>query len=485
MRSLALALLALALTASPASAAVIEFEDRSSPEENERTFAIVVRAAPGEANVIAVRTSPGGIAIEDAGAPLTGACQPSGAGRFCAGSFAGVDVHLGDGDDRLEHDGGGDVDGGAGDDEIRVASGFFNLIGGPGADRLDATAAAGASVSYADHAAGVAVRLNGLPDDGALAEGDNVLGQVTGIIGGSGDDRLEAGPVASGLSGMDGADTLVGSPERDTLHGGNGDDELHGEGGTDYLVGDPGADVLSGGADVDEVSYGGSAPLRLSIGDGANDGAAGEGDDIREDVEWLSGGFGDDLLIGDEDANRLIGHGGRDVLRGQGGADELIGWGDGDELDAGAGRDRVATRFRARGLDRALLADGEADTLDCDRGALFLEADGVDRLRECAPAVVARRRGPLRRGRRVALSLRCPLRSAVPCRGRAWIETRTRRRLSGVARFGPMRPGHRRSLRLLVRGRPRGCVYAAAVTRRTDGLDSRTVTRTLLRCRPG
>jgi len=55
MRSLALALLALALTASPATAAVIEFDDRSSPEDNEPTIAIVVRAVPGETNRMTVR----------------------------------------------------------------------------------------------------------------------------------------------------------------------------------------------------------------------------------------------------------------------------------------------------------------------------------------------------------------------------------------------------------------------------------------------
>ena len=82
---------------------------------------------------------------------------------------------------------------------------------------LDATGSTGASVSYADHTDAVTIRLNGLADDGAAGEGDNVLGPVTGITGGAGDDTLEAGPTASGLFGGGGADTLVGSPERDTV----------------------------------------------------------------------------------------------------------------------------------------------------------------------------------------------------------------------------------------------------------------------------
>src|SRR5829696_5722880 len=169
MRLLALALLALALTATPASAAVIEFDDRSSPEDNDPNIAIVVRAAPGETNLMTVRLAPGGIVIEDTGAPLTGECEPSGTGRFCRGTHFGVvDVFLGDGNDQLAHNGYGAVDAGEGDDDVRVTNGIFDLVGGPGADRLDATGATEAYVSYFGHTADVSVRVNELPDDGAL-----------------------------------------------------------------------------------------------------------------------------------------------------------------------------------------------------------------------------------------------------------------------------------------------------------------------------
>jgi hypothetical protein len=500
MRSFALALLIVAFSASPASAAVIELDDRSSPEDNSPNIAIVVRAGPGETNDVTVTRVSAGIMIVDTGAPLSGECEPSGAGRLCRGTdFGAVDVLLGDGSDTLNHDAGasGLVTGGDGDDDVRVAGFVFDLVGGAGADRLDATAATGATVSYADHTAGVTVRLNGLPDDGAAGEGDNVLGPVTGIAGGAGNDRLEAGPLASGLAGLGGNDTLVGSPERDTLTGGPGDDELLAGAGNDSLWGDEGADILSGGADLDEVSYGGAAPLQLSIGDGANDGAAGEGDDIREDIEGLNGGLGDDVLIGDDDPNRLAGLSGRDVLRGRGGGDELLGWGDGDELDGGAGRDVVSTRpHRHQGgfrLDRALLVDGERDTLVCNTAAPLIEADAVDRLRQCAPAVLAHRHGRMRSHRRVTLFLPCPARTAVPCTGRVWIHGQgTRRHPSGgrrftrMIRFGPIRKGRRARKRVLIRARlPRhGCVFATTVTRRGDGLATRTVTRTVLRCLP-
>jgi hypothetical protein len=496
MRSLALALLALGLTVSPANAAVIEFDDRSSPEDNDPNIAIVVRAAPGETNVMTVRLAPGGIVIEDTGAPLTGECEPSGIGRFCRGTHFGVvDVFLGDGDDRLDHDGYGAVDAGDGDDDIRVTNGIFDLNGGAGADRLDATGASAAYVSYFGHTADVSVRVNGLPDDGALGEGDNVMGAIVSIGGGGGNDNLEAGPVTTSLYGGDGDDVLVGNAERNYLDGGAGADQLLAGDGTDSLWGGAGADVLSGGGGLDEVTYGGTAPLRLSIGDGPNDGAAGEGDDIRDDMESVSGGLGDDVLIGDAHGNRLVGGGGRDVLRGGDGADQLLGWGDGDELDGGAGPDEVSTRARRlSGLDRAMLADGEADELSCNGAAPFIDADGEDELDQCAPTPGVHARGRIRQGRRVTLFVRCARESAVPCRGRLWIhlqgtrrDPQSGRRLSRVITFGPIPEGERRRLRVLIRGRvPRtGYVYASAITRRNDGLDTRTVTRNVIRYLPG
>src|SRR5215207_979373 len=120
MRSLALALVALALGASPASAAVISIEDNfcgcdpSSGDED--THYVVVTAQPGEHNAITVEQRPRGVLIQDVGAPLTGACRRSaiGGGRFCRGRFDGVDVSLGDGDDSLTSAVGGTIDGGPG-----------------------------------------------------------------------------------------------------------------------------------------------------------------------------------------------------------------------------------------------------------------------------------------------------------------------------------------------------------------------------------
>jgi hypothetical protein len=233
---------------------------------------------------------------------------------------------------------------------------------------------------------------------------------------------------------------------------------------------------------LDEVAYGGRDPLYLSIGDGANDGAEAEGDDIREDIESLTGGTGSDILIGDDDPNRLIAYGGQDVLRGGGGADHLIGWNDGDELDAGAGPDLV----EGGALDRPLLADGEADRLNCRSRAPAIEADDLDVLRSCAPRVYMRLAARPRAGLPLALRARCPIESTVPCEGRLWLHVRNGRRISRVVDLGPAEPGSR--MRANVRRRApvrRGaCIYATTVTQRHDGLRTSTSTTSPLVCLP-
>lgn len=487
MRSLWLALLVLALTASPASAAVIYIEDNfcgcdgSSGDEDTRF--VVVSALPGERNSILVEQRPRGVLVTDPGALLIGQCRPSKrGGRFCAGSFDGVDVSLGDGDDSLTSDVGGMAEGGPGDDQIRTGGVFSTLSGGPGADLLDARRSQGAAVTYADHTDGVIVRLNGVADDGAAGEGDNVLGPVTGITGGSGNDILEAGPTASGLFGGAGDDTLAGSPEGDTIKAGEGNDTVVGRDGDDHLEGGAGTDDLSGGGGFDEAGYvGATAPLTLSIGDGANDGAAGENDDIRDDVEALAGGSRNDVLIGTAGANRLIAYAGQDVLRGGAGPDELIGWDDGDELDAGPGPDRVQAGAR----DRPLLEDGDADRLDCRRHAPVIEADPVDVLRACAPFPTVQPRSRLRNYRGTTLLVRCPADSAVACRGLVWATTLSGLRISRRTRFGPIGPGDRAIVGLGLATRPAGtCILAALRTRRFDGLNSVTSGRDAIGCLP-
>jgi hypothetical protein len=447
MRAIGLAILALALFAPSASAAVVEVEDHfcgcDGSSGDEDTHYIIVRAAPGELNAISVHTEPNAVVIEDSGAPLTGSCEPASPGRrICRGPYDDIVLDLGDGDDELNlRDLHGSVDAGPGDDDIVVAGPPSQLQGGAGADLLDARLAPGSAISYRDHTAGVTVRLNALADDGSPGEGDNVLGSLGSIEGGSGDDTLESGADAASLAGGGGNDTLVGSPEGESLLGQDGDDDIAAGGGNDSLAGGAGTDLLSGGPGHDEASYAGAVtPLRLSIGDGPNDGAAGEGDDIQADVEDLIGGSGADVMIGTAEANRLVGLGGADRMFGGDGPDALLGAGDGDRLDAGRGSDSVI----AGGRDRLLLDDGDRDRTDCRSSAPVIKADSRDTFKRCAPWVRLRSRSQPRPGRPVRIVVICPRLSAVPCRGHFFVRMLPgHRRLSRTVQFGPIRPGRR------------------------------------------
>ena len=115
---------------------------------------------------------------------------------------------------------------------------------------------------------------------------------------------------------------IAGGDGNDRLNGGAGDDELFGERGFDTLVGGLGDDNLLGGDDNDSVSYT-SAAAGVSANLTTNT-ATGDGDDVLDSVEHLSGSQFDDVLVGGAGANNIVSHGGDDVLDGAAGDD--FGW---------------------------------------------------------------------------------------------------------------------------------------------------------------
>ena len=79
------------------------------------------------------------------------------------------------------------------------------------------------------------------------------------------------------------------------------------------------------------------APIAASIDGVANDGEAGEGDNIATDVESIVGGSAGDTLTGGAGNETLIGGAGNDTLSGLAGDDVLDGGAGADHLDGGAG----------------------------------------------------------------------------------------------------------------------------------------------------
>jgi Ca2+-binding RTX toxin-like protein len=340
---------------------------------------VMVSAAPGMANDIRISRSGGVYTIADLTDTVTtgSGCSPSADPHAvtCSGTLKSIEVLAADRDDRVVKtapiqgviDGGdgndtlepgpsgypNQVSGGAGTDVLTGGQGTDYLDGGPGPDVISGGGGAYDRARYPG-TADVTVSIDGVADDGAVGEGDNVRTDVEGIESGSGDDTLTGSSAANYLSAGAGDDVLVGLGDNDILTGGADADDLDGGGGNDtfYSCCSPdGGDVMSGGTGVDLAKYWRSDPITVSLNGVADDGTAGEGDNVRLDVENVQGGHGPDTLTGNSAANHLLGGdgddvldgaGGDDTLTGQNGVDSLGGAGGDDVLDGGAGADRLS-----------------------------------------------------------------------------------------------------------------------------------------------
>ncbi|MGH2693844.1 MAG: calcium-binding protein [Actinomycetota bacterium] len=307
----------------------------------------------------------------------------------------GVDVIVGgNGNDVIDGGGGADsIQGGFGDDVMNGGNGndSFDAERDPaGADLMDGDAGKD-RVDYGDREVplnvSIAAASSGTTDnDGEAGESDDVV-EVEVVEGGSNDDTITAAAYSDAalhprvqLFGNEGVDTLTGGADKDQLFGGDGNDILNGGDGNDRLDGDSGddqengnggndsfvqgsssngADTLNGGEGAaDTVKYSGrGTTLTVDLDGNADDGAAGENDNVGADVEKVYGGRagdnlttgsgaqtvfglgGDDVLTGGGGPDQLKGGGGNDVLSGGGGNDVLVGGGGNDDLDGGDGSD--------------------------------------------------------------------------------------------------------------------------------------------------
>ena len=298
-----------------------------------------------------------------------------------------VEVNLDDLDDRLEM---GEAACLAGRTGVNGGDGDDRLVGGPGPDLFNGDRGADLMIGGAGDDtldAGRIVSFPGQVDD----DGNDVLDGGEGsdrLSGGPGDDRLDAGPGDDGIAtspnlninGVDGGpggdhvaggagnDVISGGVGSDVVEAGEGDDQLDvpgfsfidrfaGPQGNDRLDGGPGddvfttetgddaaGDVIRGGDGSDAISYAiRTAPVSITLDGIADDGAAGEGDDIGADVERITGGADSDSLIGADGANVFDGGPGDDRLAGGGGDDVLEGGAEAgsDSLDGGEGADSL------------------------------------------------------------------------------------------------------------------------------------------------
>ena len=132
-------------------------------------------------------------------------------------------------------------------------------------------------------------------------------------------------------------------------------------------MGEVGADDLNGGDGIDTATYvDHAADVKVTIDDIANDGAAGELDNVRSDVENVEGGSGNDNITGSALDNVLNGGGGDDTLSGLAGNDTLIGRAGSDRLLGGDGNDLLVAN------------DGVGDFLDGGNGTDSARKDVLD-----------------------------------------------------------------------------------------------------------
>ena len=200
----------------------------------------------------------------------------------------------------------------------------------------------------------VTADADGVADDGSAGEGDNIDPSVESILGGAGNDVL------GGAAGL--------------------------------------ANVLDGGPGTDTATYAGRAEaITANLDDLANDGAAGENDQVI-DVEALAGGNGSDFLTGSPGPDALSGGPGNDVLDGGDGADFLAGEDGNDQLSGGSGVDAY---FGGEGDDNVTAFDGLCESVDCGGGTDGAAVDVADTLANCESGPPARR-GARRRPRRLA-----------------------------------------------------------------------------------
>lgn len=275
----------------------------------------------------------------------------AGCDLFAGGTSAGK---------RAEAASGSLVDGGPGDDTIRMMDGDDTLIGGEGRDAI--VGGRGNDVIFGDFSDDTAEQAQASYADQIFGQdGDDTLS------GGYGADRLEGGSGADVLLGGAGDDTLSGDGDNDSLWGGAGADVLAGGAGADVLSGDDGDDSLIGGAGRDYLAGGAG---RDSILGGLDDDtlAGEEGDDrlFGEDgCDWIEGGSGNNLLSGGSGNDTLIGADGADTLEGDDGADFLYDTGGCNLMRGGAGADILV------GMPAAI---GSGSTYDGGQGSDLFSA---------------------------------------------------------------------------------------------------------------
>ena len=269
----------------------------------------------------------------------------------------------GNGNDRLEGDGGvDDLSGGAGQDQLYGYGGNDHLDGGEGKDTLQG--GIGDDTYVFDWGFGAAATLGADNILENVAEGIDTIKFAHGItladlyswidssghfyvqLGEDNDDRFYVtGDASSGVTdvfsrierlafgesliinifsgsftfvGTDEAQSNYGTANSDTINGRGGNDFIYGLAGDDTLIGGDGNDTLNGGDGYDTADYTGAGAITINY---ATNTVTGQGTDTLISIEHIIGSGNGDTVIGDANDNIFEGGAGDDTLTGGDGID--------------------------------------------------------------------------------------------------------------------------------------------------------------------
>ena len=245
------------------------------------------------------------------------------------------------------------------------------------------------------------VQLRGGNDDFSALN----IGIKMTINAGKGDDLVVAGTLNDTIYSGSGTDKLWGAQGNDLFITDAGTTRSEGGDGDDTLRGGSGADLFYGGKGTDTADYSSYASgVTVKLDTQANDGAAGERDNIALDVEHVVGtlyndsisggsgpisieggagddtlvaGFGDSTLDGGDGNDSLTGRSGNDTLRGGEGDDTLDGGTGDDQFYGGNGNDTLSYAQRHENLTLRISgtaesgAAGEKDLISTDIEVLY------------------------------------------------------------------------------------------------------------------
>ena len=235
------------------------------------------------------------------------------------------------------------IRGGLGDDTIYASIGSDLYFGGAGTDRL-------IMFTSTTGTAGVQLDLRrGFADvDGVRYE----LRDIENVLGTARTDLI---------TGNDAANVLDGLAGNDTLEGGGGDD---------VLVSRAGNNVIDGGDGIDTVVFVAFEAVTVDLRVTAAQNTGGAGTDTIRRVENAIGTDFNDVLTGNNLANRLDGGLGNNTLDGGAGNDVLISRAGDDVLIGGSGIDTIDYSGATARVSVRLAEPAQQDTGGAGRDTL-------------------------------------------------------------------------------------------------------------------